>query len=204
MQNTLTMTNPKDLASHLATKLAEDKTQDSADFALLVSQHSQVLYRIAMAVARNSHDAEDIVQESFLQLYRTRNWPEINDQRAYLARVAWRLAVRRHNHKSRPIHQELSLDLQSREITPENAAIDDQRQAQIHAMLDQLPENLRQPLALAALGDLKLVEIAVMLNLPEGTVRRRIHTARQKLKEQLAASLKQNTLKGGTAHVELK
>jgi len=112
MQNTLTMTNPKDLASHLATKLAEDKTQDSADFALLVSQHSQVLYRIAMAVARNSHDAEDIVQESFLQLYRTRNWPEINDQRAYLARVAWRLAVRRHNHKSRPIHQELSLDLQ--------------------------------------------------------------------------------------------
>ena len=48
-----------------------------------------------------------------------------------------------------------------------------------------LPEKLRQPLALAALGELKLVEIARVLGLPEGTVRRRIHDARQKLRHEL-------------------
>jgi RNA polymerase sigma-70 factor (ECF subfamily) len=57
----------------------------------------------------------------------------------------------------------------------------------MHAAIDGLPEKLRQPLALAALGELKLVEIAVVLGLPEGTVRRRIHTARQKLKKALEA-----------------
>jgi DNA-directed RNA polymerase specialized sigma24 family protein len=51
--------------------------------------------------------------------------------------------------------------------------------------IDGLPEKLRQPLALAALGELKLVEVAAVLGLPEGTVRRRIHTARQLLKQQM-------------------
>jgi len=44
---------------------------------------------------------------------------------------------------------------------------------------------LRQPLTLAALGELKLVEVAVVLGLPEGTVRRRIHDARQLIKRQM-------------------
>jgi DNA-directed RNA polymerase specialized sigma24 family protein len=40
-------------------------------------------------------------------------------------------------------------------------------------------------LALSALGELKLVEIAGIIGLPEGTVRRRVHTARKMLREQL-------------------
>jgi len=55
----------------------------------------------------------------------------------------------------------------------------------LHSRIDGLPEKLRQPLALAALGELKLVEIARLLGLPEGTVRRRIHTARGILHRQL-------------------
>jgi RNA polymerase sigma-70 factor (ECF subfamily) len=51
--------------------------------------------------------------------------------------------------------------------------------------LTRFPEKLRQPLALAALGELKLVEIAEILGLPEGTVRRRIHTARARLRQEL-------------------
>lgn len=71
--------------------------------------------------------------------------------------------------------------------------MDSELEAWFHAHIDRLPEKLRQPLALAALGELKSVEIAGVLGIPEGTVRRRIHSARQILREQFEAR------KGGSA-----
>ena len=79
-----------------------------------------------------------------------------------------------------------------RGATPEQSAIDRQMQSWLHGRIDALPEKLRQPLALLALGELKLVEIAGILGLPEGTVRRRVYTARQLLKQELVRR------KGGT------
>jgi RNA polymerase sigma-70 factor (ECF subfamily) len=157
-------------------------------FAAFVERHSQFVYRIALAVARNTHDAEDAAQETFLQIFRGGRWEQIEDERGYLARVAWRMAVRRR--KPRLLEQELppetSFALPSGEVSPEQSAMNRQLEAWLHTRIDALPEKLRQPLVLAALGELKLVEVARILRLPEGTVRRRIHTARQKLKKELA------------------
>jgi RNA polymerase sigma-70 factor (ECF subfamily) len=154
----------------------------SDSFAALVEQHSGFVYRVALAVTRNPQDAEDAAQETFLQVYRGNRWQEIEDERGYMARVAWRQAVRR---KPRMVEQELLIEIQSGAANPERSAMDRQLEAWLHSRIDALPEKLRQPLALAALGELKLVEVARVLGLPEGTVRRRIHTARQKLKQEL-------------------
>lgn len=154
----------------------------STDFAKLVERHSRPLYRLALAVTRNPHDAEDVVQEAFLQILRSNRWQQLDDPQAYLARIAWRLAIRR-----KPFTrdaQKLPADVHSAAAGPEAEAIDRQLEHQLHTLIDALPDKLRQPLALAALGDWKLVEIAQILDLPEGTVRRRIHTARQLLKQQ--------------------
>jgi len=160
----------------------------AASFAAFVERHSRFVYRIALAVARNPQDAEDAAQETFLQIFRGDRWEEIEDEQGYLARVAWRLAVRRR--KPRALEQELSPEMHSAisspEASPEQSAMDRQLEVWLHARIDALPEKLRQPLALAALGELKLVEVAKILRLPEGTVRRRIHTARQKLRQELA------------------
>jgi DNA-directed RNA polymerase specialized sigma24 family protein len=50
-----------------------------------------------------------------------------------------------------------------------------------------LPDKLRYPLVLMAAGDLSQVEIARLLSLPEGTVRRRMHDARARLRQKLEA-----------------
>jgi RNA polymerase sigma-70 factor (ECF subfamily) len=152
-------------------------------FTALVERHSHLLYRIALAITRSPQDAEDVAQEAFLQLYRGGRWQEIDDQQAYLARIAWRLAVRRR--KPRREEQDFGLDVSTLAASPEQSAMDAQLEARLHLRIDRLPEKLRQPLALAALGELKLVEVASVLGLPEGTVRRRIHTARQLLKQQM-------------------
>lgn len=178
MQNTLTlpMPNPNTTTNEL------EQVSTPATFVVLVQEHARLLYRIAFAVTRNPQDAEDAVQESFLQMYRNPKWQHIDNHRAYLARIVWRLAIRKqHSQRS---HQPLPIDFHSSAATPEDRAIDQQREAQLHALIDQLPEKLRQPLALSAIADLKLVEVARILNLPEGTVRRRVHTARQLLRQQ--------------------
>jgi len=155
----------------------------SGSFVALVERHSQFVFRIALAVTRHSQDAEDVVQETFLQVYRDERWKRMEDERGYLARVAWRLAVRQR--KPRRREAELPPEIPSRNVGPEQSAMDRQLEGWLHARIDALPEKLRLPLALQALGELKLVEIAGILGLPEGTVRRRVHTARQKLRQEL-------------------
>jgi RNA polymerase sigma-70 factor (ECF subfamily) len=153
----------------------------------VVEEHTNLTFRIALAVTRNHQDAEDATQEAFLQLLKTRNWEQIADLRAYIARIAWRVAVRKRKSQSASTVRELNMQEEAvvQGNNPEKQAIDRQFEARLHSLIDQLPEKLRQPLALSALGELSHVEIAKVLGLPEGTVRRRIHSARQKLRLQL-------------------
>jgi RNA polymerase sigma-70 factor (ECF subfamily) len=124
------------------------------------------------------------VQEVFLKLYRLRGWDKIEDERAYLARMAWRAAV---DHLPKTKGDRLALDAESpsRDESPEQAAVLGNWAAVVHQLMDALPEELRQPLALSAVDDLKSFEIAGMLGIPEGTVRTRIKKAREILKQKL-------------------
>jgi RNA polymerase sigma-70 factor (ECF subfamily) len=156
----------------------------------MIEQHSRLVYRAAFAVVRNAADAEDVVQETFLQLLRTS--PDmilngaIEDERSYLARVAWRLSVRRCTRPAaEPRSGEILLQQSSPAKTPEQSALENDLEAWLHLQIDELPEKLRQPLALAALGELTSPQIAAILGIPEGSVRRRIHAARQILRHQM-------------------
>jgi RNA polymerase sigma-70 factor (ECF subfamily) len=176
------MQNALSIASEEAAVPEQAREGAREAFAGLVERQSQLVYRIALAVVRNPSDAEDVAQETFLQLYRGNRWERIEDERGYLARVAWRLAVRRHRSRKWEREEEFPPQLASLDASPEASAMDAELEARLHAAIDRLPEKLRQPLALAALGELRLVEVAQILGVPEGTVRRRIHTARQKLR----------------------
>jgi RNA polymerase sigma-70 factor (ECF subfamily) len=154
-------------------------------FAALVNRQARFVFRVTYVVLRNSHDAEDVVQEVFLKLYRSRGWDKIEDERAYLSRVAWRAAVD-HLPKSAARYEALNAEAPSRVETPEQAAVQANWAAVVHRLMDALPEELRQPLALSALDDLKSFDIAQILRIPEGTVRTRIKKAREILKQKLS------------------
>ena len=72
-------------------------TGPDAEFTALVQRQSRFVFQVAYAVLLNSHDAEDAVQETFLKLYRNRGWQHVDNERAFLARVAWRVAGCDHN-----------------------------------------------------------------------------------------------------------
>ena len=164
-------------------------TDEEAEFTALVRRQSRFVFRVAYAVLLNTHDAEDMVQETFLKLYRNGGWRDAKNEQAFLARVAWRAAVdrRRSAKPAEPIADSASMpDPPSPQPGPEEALVEANQHALIHALIDALPEDLRLPLVLSASEDLNSREIGTILHIPEGTVRTRLQRARQILRQRLA------------------
>jgi RNA polymerase sigma-70 factor, ECF subfamily len=163
---------------------------DEAAFAELVKRQSRFAFRVAYAILRHSHDAEDAVQEAFLKLFRNDGWRNMRDERAFLARAVWRVAVDRLPQQASANHDSIEeIEPASTGNDPEQAAVSIDWEATIHRLIDGLPEDLRQPLVLAATEELNSRQIGEILGIPEGTVRTRIARARQLLKEKLAVRL---------------
>jgi RNA polymerase sigma-70 factor, ECF subfamily len=162
-----------------------------AEFTALVHRQSRFVFRVAYAVLLNSHDAEDAVQETFLKLYRHRGWEQAENERAYLARVAWREAVDLRPRRSQPsVSSAEPLEAEetpSLQPGPEQTLLSANQDSMIHAMIDALPEELRVPLALSAFNELRSPEIGTILGIPEGTVRTRLQRARQILRQKLTS-----------------
>ena len=149
-----------------------------ACFSTLVERQSRLLFRIVYAVLRNPDDAEDVVQETFLKLLRNGSWLHMQDERAFLARVAWRIALsRKSSHRATSRVQKPEISSSKTDLIAAEETL------RMHALIDALPEKLRRPLTLFALQELSTAEIAVILEQPEGTIRRRIAEARKLLKQ---------------------
>ena len=159
----------------------------------LVREHSRLVYRIAYAVLRSHHDAEDSTQETFMRVLRySSKLPEVQDPKTWLARIAWRVAVDRSRQRGRT--REIPLEDPEKPIaevassdTPADQTV---RGAQFSAALEKmiaaLPEKLREPLILSTIEEMSPREVAATLGINEAAVRSRVFRARQILKEKLA------------------
>ena len=180
-----------DLAPELAWQVAGEGVRSlpidsDAEFTALVGHQSRFVFRVAYTVLLNSYDAEDAVQETFLKLYRNRGWKQANNERAFLARVAWRTAVDMKRHlssaDSAPLEAQPAL-----QPNPEETLAASSEHTAIHALIDSLQEDLRVPLVLSTFDELNSREIATILGIPEGTVRTRLQRARQLLRQKLTS-----------------
>jgi len=159
----------------------------------LVAAHSRLVYRIAYAVLRSHHDAEDATQETFMRVLRySSKLGQIDDPKTWLARIAWRVAVDRSKKHGRV--REVSMDDPEKPVTEptsSNIGADEViRGAQIESALAKLiaalPAKLREPLLLSAIEEMSPREVAATLDINEAAVRSRVFRARQILKEKLA------------------
>jgi RNA polymerase sigma-70 factor (ECF subfamily) len=151
--------------------------------AALVSQYSGALYRVAYSVLRNSADAEDAVQETFMRVLRHRDTlDEVRDQRVWLVRIAWNVALdRKRRSKSRPETDdvtELARVLPAEGLSADERASAAQHHAHVLSCVEQLPAKERQVLMLSAFEELNSVEIAEVLGITESSVRSRLFRAR--------------------------
>ena len=159
----------------------------------LVREHSRLVYRIAYAVLRRHHEAEDATQETFLRVVRySSRLAAVEDPKTWLARIAWRVAVEfgKRNAGKREIPLEDPEKPVQEVISPDASADQAIHRTQVGAVLEKLiaalPEKLRAPLILSAIEEMSPREIAATLDINEAAVRSRVFRARQILKEKLA------------------
>lgn len=160
---------------------------------ILVREHSRLVYRIAYAVLRNQHDAEDATQETFLRVLKyASKLDTVEEPKTWLARIAWRVAVDRT--KARGRRQEIALDDPEKdgiEVESTEASAAEQLAAKqiggaLQKLIAALPSNLREPLILSTIEEMSPSEVAKTLGISEAAVRSRVFRARQILKEKLA------------------
>lgn len=165
----------------------------------LVREHSRLVYRIAYAVLRSHHDAEDATQETFMRVLRySSKLAAVEDPKTWLARIAWRVAVDRST--QRRWTREIKLDDPEKpipEVASSNAPADEtvhgaEVSAALERMIATLPEKLREPLILSTIEEMSPREVAATLGINEAAVRSRVFRARQILREKLAGRIGTN------------
>jgi RNA polymerase sigma-70 factor (ECF subfamily) len=111
----------------------------------------------------------------------------MNNERAFLASVVWRLALDRRSARQPTAEEESELQLVDPRLTPESAAAEDDERELLRELIAELPEELRDTLRLSALEELNSREIGELMGVPEGTVRTRLMRARAELQVRWAA-----------------
>ena len=162
----------------------------ATDFESVVHEHARFVFKVAYSVLRNVEDAEDTVQETFLRAYRSGEIAEIREMKAWLARIAWRVAIDRV--KKQPVTAIEELAETGFEPAADSARADDSLIAQervrlLHKLMATLPEDLRHTLVLSTVEEMTSAQIAEVLGIPETSVRTRLFRGRQLLKEKLTA-----------------
>jgi len=161
------------------------------DFEKLVFAHGRFVLNVAYSVVRNSQDAEDIVQETFFKTFRVGNLEKVEHMRAWLGRIAWRLAlnrVRSHSGNQKKIQSDdLLRTMPSRESDAEELLIQRERAILLERVLLSIPGDLRETFVLLTVEEMTSRSAAEILGIPESSVRDRLLRARTLIKEKLAA-----------------
>jgi RNA polymerase sigma-70 factor (ECF subfamily) len=170
-------------------------TSRSADFEPLALPLFASLYNHAFWLTRNPAEAEDLVQETFSKALRAFDSFEPGTNfKAWIFRILRNtfLTTRTAIAASRTVFledQPGALDAFTPEPTPEDILIRLDNQAALHAALDQLQPPLREVLLLCDVEEIKYKDIAVILDVPIGTVMSRLSRARRTLRQLLQPQL---------------
>jgi RNA polymerase sigma-70 factor, ECF subfamily len=158
----------------------------SPDFAQLVEDYYQNLYRFGYSLAKNASDAGDLVQETFLIWARKgQNLRDPAKVKSWLFTTLYRefLRQRRRGVRLADLEPE-DFERELPSVAPDVVEAMEAKDAL--AALEEVDEVYRQPLALFYLEDLAYKEIAEALDIPIGTVMSRLSRGKTQLKRILA------------------
>jgi RNA polymerase sigma-70 factor, ECF subfamily len=186
---------------------------DRSTFAELAMEHMPALYTAALRLTRNSADAEDLVQETFLKAYRAFDrFEDGTNLKAWLYKIltntfinSYRAAKRRPEKADVEDIEDLYLyrrlgDLSGNNIgrSAEEELLEHITDDEVKSAIESLPEVFRIAVLLADVEGFSYKEIADITEVPIGTVMSRIHRGRRALQKALADYAAERGLVGTT------
>jgi RNA polymerase sigma-70 factor (ECF subfamily) len=190
-----------DLERRLVQRL-RDREQGALE--MLMGRYADRVYRLAYGITRNAPDAEEVVQDVFLKLFRA---IDSFDERAALGTWIYRIATNEALNKRREVEVPLEEQLPAFEpdghrhgdraflladwsVSPEVQALSRETRERVREAIDILPEAYRVVLLLRDLEELSNEEAAEVLGDSVPSVKSRLHRARMALRETLTRSLR--------------
>lgn len=178
--------------------------KESAEVAVgrLFEEHGARLYRLGVRFCGNTDEAQDLVQDVFLQAFRS--WQQFDGRSSpstWLYTIAARRCQRRHRRRAgepASMTSLSSLEPSARDriahtasdSSPFDEAEREQLQDRVAAAVAELPPALRLPLVLVQIAEVPLKDVALVLGLKLGTVKSRVHRARLAIRERMAGDFR--------------
>jgi RNA polymerase sigma-70 factor (ECF subfamily) len=170
---------------------------DGEAFGIFVRRHQKRVYRLALHLVRDSAEAEDVTQETFVRAYGALDrFDGRSEPFTWMYRIAVNLSLnsiraRKPSHRSTPADdpriESLLIERRNSMGSPAAASADKQLALALLDGVDQLSDVLRTTLILVLIDGVSHADASRTLGCSEGTVAWRIHEARRKLREFLGA-----------------
>ena len=170
---------------------------DKAACALCIEQHGSRLYRLALRLTKDEIEAEDIIQETFLQAFKSiDSFEGRSGLLTWLYRITYNAALmhRRQAHPTISIEDRLQEEVDTTIpeqlfdwcCLPEQDLQADEVRAELDRAIGDLPKSLRVVFMLRELEGLSPEEVAQSLDLSTDVIKQRLHRARLWLRERLS------------------
>jgi RNA polymerase sigma-70 factor (ECF subfamily) len=154
-------------------------------FAELIDEHGEAVYKFCRSLTYSAEDADDLFQETFLRAFE-HSMDNTAFPQGFLFSTAlytwkkWKTKYARRN-RIAPI---IPLDEKIPANSDVEASVMVQEEARaVREAVDSLPEKFKIPTILHYTMDMSIQDIALTMELPEGTVKSRLHKARKLIKE---------------------
>lgn len=172
---------------------------DAAAFEQLVFRYDRQVLNIAATYVNNAEDAKDIYQEVLLRVYRgLKKFQFRSEFSTWLHRVTTNVCITHRSRRKRHSHTSLNQEMESDDgqahvlsdaltdkVAADQHAMDREISSHVHQALEQLSPKQKIVFTLRHYQGYKLKEIAEMMECTEGTVKKYLFTATQKMRQQL-------------------
>lgn len=165
---------------------------DHEAFAALVSEHQRYVYNLALRLLKNEEEALDLAQETFVRAWTALpNFRGQSQFRTWLYRIVTNLCYNRLPKLRRSLNElgdDVIAEIPETEThfdNPAHSVESRELRSYLHQAIDRLDEHYRLLISLRYQNELSYEEIAVMLNLPLGTVKTGLFRAKEQLRRAL-------------------
>ncbi len=152
-----------------------------------IEQYGKRLYGLCLTLCRNSFDADDLYQETWLKAYKKfEQYDKSRPFEGWLTGICvntYRDILRKRRRSN--IYDNFSTEEEKEAVLEKTATAEPEDMEHIRAAVDELPEKLRVTVILYYFYQLNMSQVSASLKIPVGTVKSRLNKARNMLKEVL-------------------
>lgn len=153
---------------------------DTAAYGELVARHQRVLFNVALRMAGNREDAQDVTQIAFVKAYRSlASFDRRRKFFSWIYRILWNETV--NLVQRRPRFEPLDDEMPAGAAAPDRDSEEREERDLIQEAIGELPVDYRQVIVLRHFAQLSYQEMSRVIDLPEKTVKSRLFTARRLL-----------------------